>query len=68
MNIIEIKIKNCKNCCFSSARFIEEKLENSFCFAPGVIHEGKYDINSYYKNYKKPKWCPLNNKELKITT
>jgi len=45
------------------------------CFAPielnienGILTDWKYNIKSYWKKYSKPKWCPLINKELKITT
>lgn len=36
------------------------------CLAPIEIHKGIYRINSYVKNYKSPKWCPLKKQSLKI--
>lgn len=68
MKTIEIKVKNCRNCCFSSAEF--EPLTEDFlyanCLAPTEIHQS-YKIDSYYKNHKSPSWCPLNNTKLIIT-
>lgn len=68
MNITEIKVKNCKHCPFSQAETNFEGIKFYMCFAPVQIHKGKYDIKSYYESYKKPNWCPLNNRELIITT
>jgi hypothetical protein len=56
MNTIEIKVKNCRNCPFSTYEVLEN---NATCYAPVEIHTGKYNITSYYKNHKRPKWCPL---------
>lgn len=64
MKTVEIKVKNCKNCPFSTYEVFEN---NATCYAPVQIHTGNYNITSYYKNYKKPKWCPLIGKELKIS-
>lgn len=63
MKTIEIKIKNCKNCPFSQYEFFKD---NGICYAPEKIHTGNYNITNYYKNYKRPKWCPLTLNEIKI--
>ena len=52
MKTVEIKVKNCKNCPFSTYEVFEN---NATCYAPVQIHTGNYNITSYYKNYKKPK-------------
>lgn len=72
MKIIKIIVKNCRNCPFSEANFQNNQFN---CFAPielnienGILTDWKYNIKSYWKKYSKPKWCPLINKELKITT
>lgn len=49
-----IKVKNCKNC-----PFIEYDDYVANCLAPVEIHLGKYKVDTYFKNYKSPKWCPL---------
>lgn len=64
MKTIEIKVKNCKNCPFSQYEFFKD---NATCYAPVQIHTDNYNIGSYFKNYKRPKWCPLIGKELKIS-
>lgn len=61
--LAKIIVKNCKNCPFSTYYFFKDYAN---CLAPTQIHEGKYNITSYYKSYKSPKWCPLNNIELII--
>jgi len=64
MGTVEIKVKNCKNCPFSIYKITEDDIT---CYAPEKIHTGNYNITNYYKNYKRPKWCPLIRKELKIS-
>ena len=68
MNTTEIKVKNCRSCPFSTAEKDFEGVKIYNCFAPVQIHKGRYNIESYYKSYKKPEWCPLNDRELIITT
>lgn len=67
MEKVEIKVKNCNKCPFATVDY-DDRIAYYTCVAPVEIHDGKYDIKSYYPFYKKPKWCPLNNKELLITT
>lgn len=59
-----MKVKNCKNCPFSQYEFFKDC---GTCFAPVEIHTGKYNITSYYKNHKRPKWCPLTLDGIKIS-
>ena len=68
MNTIEIKVKNCRKCPFSSVENVGYDQLYYNCIAPVQIYEGKYDIKAYYKSHKRPKWCPLNDKELIIKT
>ena len=67
MNTIEIKVKNCRNCPFVMAEFQGKKIIYADCYAPAQIHKGYYKIDSYYKSYKLPKFCPLKLQSLKIT-
>mgnify|MGYP003402537912 FL=1 len=67
MKTVEIKVKNCRNCPFSVAKFQEGKIIYVNCYAPTQIHKGYYKIDSYYKNYKLPKFCPLKLQSLKIS-
>ena len=61
-----ITVKNCRSCPFVEHSFhgnVGPKHAN--CMAPVQIHV-KYNVDSYFKNYKSPKWCPLKNKNLLI--
>ena len=68
MNTTEIKVKNCRKCPFSTIEVGIGNVKTYDCFAPVQIHKGKYDIKAYYESYKKPNWCPLNDRELIIKT
>ena len=68
MNTIEIKVKNCRKCPFSTVENVGYDQLWYNCIAPVQIHKGKYDIKAYYKSHKRPKWCPLDDKELIIKT
>ncbi len=63
---MEIVVKNCKNCPFAEYD-LNDDLKTSYanCLAPVKIHD-KYNIDSYYKNYKSPNWCPLKSNDLII--
>lgn len=68
MKTIEIKVKNCRNCPFPTVEFGDNrKIHYATCYAPTQIHKEHYNINSYYKNYKRPKWCPLTIEGIKIS-
>lgn len=67
MKIVEIKVKNCRNCPFSEVVNIGYDQKSYSCLAPAQIHKGYYKIDSYYKNYKLPKFCPLKLQSLKIS-
>jgi hypothetical protein len=66
MKTVKIEVKNCKGCPFADYNKLSENNDYANCLAPYEIHV-KYNITSYYKNYKKPKWCALNNTKLIIT-
>ena len=56
-----IEVKNCKSCPFSEYYpKTDNHNEYANCLAP---INTKYNIDSYYKNYKSPKWCPLKQQE-----
>lgn len=61
----ELIVKNCKSCPFASYEQVDELICHADCLAPIEIHH-KYNIDSYYKNYKAPNWCPLKQNELLI--
>ena len=61
-----ITVKNCKSCPFSYYEIDEDcKTEYANCLHP-ISKDRKYNINSYYKNYKSPKWCGLKQHDLLI--
>lgn len=64
--IKKITVKSCKSCVFSQFDFTMGFDGHATCLAPTSIHKGNYIINSYYKNYKSPKWCPLKENKLII--
>ncbi len=66
MNTLEIKVKNCRTCPFSTVE-VGIDVRTYECIAPAQIHKGYYKIDSYYKNYKLPKFCPLKLQSLKIS-
>ena len=66
MKTTELIVTKCKGCPFSSIDIIDELISHANCLAPVEIHY-KYNIDSYYKNGKAPKWCPLKTNELLIT-
>ncbi len=61
MKSTTVKVKNCRGCPFSEFkhRSIMNRVAYGTCLAPVEIHDGKYNITSAYKEYKKPNWCPL---------
>lgn len=67
MKTTEIKVKNCRNCPFSEVTNMGYDQIIFSCLAPTQIHKGHYNINSYYRNYKRPKWCPLTIEGIKIS-
>jgi len=68
--IVKIEVKNCRSCCFSETGFGSGIINNKTvvyanCLAPyPLISVGP--IDSYWKNYKSPKTCPLKKQSLKI--
>lgn len=70
MKKVKIKVKNCKNCPFCEANFnpysTKKILHFATCLSPLPLLENN-DITTYYKNYKSPKWCPLNNTTIIIS-
>ena len=64
-----IKVKNCRNCPFASVDYEGEKSNDAFLFAD-CLHPSekkeKLNIDSYWKNYKTPNWCPLKSEPLHI--
>ncbi len=58
MNLARITVTTCRNCPFSEAELNEGRVYAN-CYAPAEIHKGKYKIDSYWKNHKLPKFCPL---------
>ena len=76
MNSIEIKVKNCRKCPFVEAEFDGEDfdgkmiLKHANCYAPVNLKSSEeiwiYKVDSYWKSYKIPKFCPLKDKELII--
>lgn len=66
MKQVKIEVKNCRSCPFSESENLTGVKEFYNCLAPVEIHVGMYQIDSYYKNYKSPKWCPLKKQSLKI--
>lgn len=65
MKQVKIEVKNCRNCCFAAVLYNDNSI-SCVCEAPGEIHEGNYRIDSYYKSYKSPRFCPLKKQSLKI--
>lgn len=62
-----IQVKNCRNCPFSEATIDTdgETILYAECYAPVQVHD-KYKIDSYYRDFKTPKWCPLYKGNLSI--
>ena len=65
MKIIKIKVKNCRNCPFSDF-WPTSAGGYANCLAPTQIHGGDYIIDTYYKQGKSPKWCPLKKNKISI--
>ena len=68
----EIKASKCKNCVFCEFGYadLDRTITYSNCLFPIIDNEdmlSKYNVDSYYKNHKSPKWCPLKKVNLKIT-
>jgi len=66
MKTIEIIVKCCKECPFSSCEKIQEGYWSYNCFAPVQIHKHMYNMETYYNDETSPYWCPLKNKQLII--
>lgn len=61
-----INVKNCRDCPFSEATIgNKDEVQWANCMFPGEAH-ANYKIDSYYENYKVPKWCPLKKDKLLI--
>lgn len=57
---MNIKVTNCKNCPFSEYGITLNNNDYANCLFPSMLGTNHiYKIDSYYKNYKSPKWCPL---------
>lgn len=67
-----ITVRNCRDCPFVEHNIKDNDYKDNYgeeyatCLVPKEIHAGKYNVTSYYKNYKSPKWCPINMNNLTI--
>ncbi len=59
-----IKVTNCKGCPFSMAEVYNTHISCD-CLHP--LQQSK-PIDSYYREYKMPKWCPLKENPITIAT
>ncbi len=58
-----IKVKNCHKCPFAMFDIHWNNTTTADCLHP---LEHSKPIDSYYKNYSSPKWCPLKKESLRI--
>lgn len=64
MNLSEchtIEVGGCRSCPFIEHNRLKANTKHYYanCLFPAQFHTGKYKVDSYFKNSKSPKWCPL---------